>query len=90
MSPELLNDEVRAALTAGNLVHLVTLAPDGSPQVSIVWVGLEDDEIVAGHLDPDRSCAMSAAILASPSPWSPEGGTRTAWITISSSMGGLG
>ena len=50
MSPELLNDEVRAALTAGNLVHVVTLAPDGSPQVSIVWVGLEDDEIVAGHL----------------------------------------
>ncbi|HWC38245.1 MAG TPA: PPOX class F420-dependent oxidoreductase [Acidimicrobiales bacterium] len=49
-TPEILTDEVRGALTAGNLAHLVTLAPDGSPQVSIVWVGLDDNEIVAGHL----------------------------------------
>jgi hypothetical protein len=28
----------------------VTLNLDGSPQVSIVWVGLDGDEIVAGHL----------------------------------------
>jgi PPOX class probable F420-dependent enzyme len=46
-----LNDEARAALTSGRLVHLVTVNPDGSPQVSIVWVGLEGDEIVSGHLD---------------------------------------
>jgi len=26
------------------------LNPDGSPQVTIVWVGLEGDEIVSGHL----------------------------------------
>jgi PPOX class probable F420-dependent enzyme len=45
-----LNDAVRSALTAGNLAHLVTLNPDGSPQVTIVWVGLDDDEIVSGHL----------------------------------------
>jgi len=45
-----LNDNVRKALTAGNLAHLVTLNPDGSPQVSLVWVGLEDDEIVCAHL----------------------------------------
>jgi PPOX class probable F420-dependent enzyme len=32
----------------------VTLEPDGRPQVSIVWVGLEGDEIVAGHLPEHR------------------------------------
>jgi PPOX class probable F420-dependent enzyme len=46
-----LNDEARAALEIGRLVHLVTLNADGSPQVSLVWVGLDGDEIVSGHLD---------------------------------------
>jgi PPOX class probable F420-dependent enzyme len=46
-----LNDEARAALEGGRLVHLVTLNADGSPQVSLVWVGLDGDEIVSGHLD---------------------------------------
>jgi PPOX class probable F420-dependent enzyme len=46
-----LNDEARAALESGRLVHLVTLNADGSPQMSLVWVGLEGDEIVSGHLD---------------------------------------
>ncbi len=36
------------------LAHLVTLEPDGSPQVSIVWVGLDGDELVAGHLPEHR------------------------------------
>jgi len=46
----LLSDEVRAALTAGHLAHLTTLNADGSPQVSVVWVGLDGDDIVSGHL----------------------------------------
>ena len=44
-----LNDIVREALTVGHLAHLVTLNKDGSPQVSIVWVGLDGDEIVCAH-----------------------------------------
>ena len=32
------------------LAHMVTLNADGSPQVSCVWVGLDGDEIVSGHL----------------------------------------
>ena len=44
-----LNDIVREALTAGHLAHLVTLNKDGSSQVSIVWVGLDGDEIVCAH-----------------------------------------
>jgi predicted pyridoxine 5'-phosphate oxidase superfamily flavin-nucleotide-binding protein len=45
----ILNDTVRQILTAGHLAHLVTLNKDGSPQVSIVWVGLDGDEIVCAH-----------------------------------------
>jgi PPOX class probable F420-dependent enzyme len=52
-----LSEEVRAALTSGHLAHLVTLEPDGSPQVTLVWVGLEGDEIVAGHLGVWRKVA---------------------------------
>lgn len=37
-------------LESDRLAHLVTLNPDGSPQVSCVWAGLEGDEIVSGHL----------------------------------------
>jgi PPOX class probable F420-dependent enzyme len=42
--------EARAVLESDRLAHLVTLNQDGSPQVSCVWVGLEGDEIVSGHL----------------------------------------
>jgi len=52
-----LSESVRSALTAGNLAHLVTLEPDGSPQVSLVWVGLDDGEIVAAHLGVWRKVA---------------------------------
>jgi len=45
-----LDDDTRAAITAGHLGHLVTVNPDGSPQVSIVWIGLDGDDIVVGHL----------------------------------------
>ena len=45
-----LSPETRTTLTSGRLAHLVTINPDGSPQVSIVWVGLDGDEIVCGHL----------------------------------------
>ncbi len=49
-----LPDCARAVLQSNALAHLVTLEPDGRPQVSIVWVGLDGDEIVAGHLPEHR------------------------------------
>ncbi|HEU5004272.1 MAG TPA: TIGR03618 family F420-dependent PPOX class oxidoreductase [Actinomycetota bacterium] len=45
-----LTEEARTALTAGHLAHLTTLGPDGAPHVTIVWVGLDGDEIVSAHL----------------------------------------
>jgi PPOX class probable F420-dependent enzyme len=41
---------VRNLIATGPLAHLTTLNSDGSPQVTVVWVGIESDEIVSGHL----------------------------------------
>jgi PPOX class probable F420-dependent enzyme len=42
--------EARRLIESGRLAHLVTLNRDGSPQVSCVWVGIENGEIVSAHL----------------------------------------
>jgi PPOX class probable F420-dependent enzyme len=55
-----LSEDARRALTAGRLAHITTINPDGSPQVSLVWVGLEGDEIVIGHLMGGRKVANIA------------------------------
>ncbi len=49
-----IRQDVRNLVESGCLAHLVTLNPDGSPQVTIVWIGLEGDEVVAGHLPRNR------------------------------------
>ena len=49
-----LPDSAKAVLGSPALAHLVTLNPDGSPQVTVVWVGLDGDEIVAAHLPEHR------------------------------------
>ena len=45
-----LHPQARELLESDRLAHFVTLNPDGSPQVSCIWVGLDGDEIVSGHL----------------------------------------
>jgi len=47
----MLNAAARAVIESGALGHLVTINEDGSPQVTIIWVGLDGDELVSGHLD---------------------------------------
>lgn len=49
-----LNEASRAVITSGKLAHLVTVNPDGSPQVSLVWTGLDGDDLVAAHLNPSQ------------------------------------
>jgi PPOX class probable F420-dependent enzyme len=44
----------RELLESDALAHLVTSNADGSPQVSCIWVGLDGDEIVSGHLMPQQ------------------------------------
>jgi PPOX class probable F420-dependent enzyme len=49
-----LHDAARELIGAGADATLVTLNPDGSPQVTVVWVALqstpEGDELVTAHL----------------------------------------
>lgn len=44
----------RTLIESGALAHLVTLNADGSPQVTCIWVGLDGDEVVSGHLNPGQ------------------------------------
>lgn len=45
-----MHPEARALLESDALAHFVTLNPDGSPQATAIWVGLDGDEIVSGHM----------------------------------------
>jgi PPOX class probable F420-dependent enzyme len=47
-----LNTAARNLIESGALAHLATINEDGTPQVSIIWVGLDGDQLVAAHLDP--------------------------------------
>ena len=45
-----LTPSARAVIESDNLAHLVTLNPDGTPQVTVAWVGLDGDELVIASL----------------------------------------
>jgi PPOX class probable F420-dependent enzyme len=49
-----ISDAAREVIESGALAHLATIDPDGCPQVSCVWVGIEDGEIVFASLGPRR------------------------------------
>ncbi len=38
--------EIRNLIESGTPAHLVTLNPDGSPQLTLVWIGFDGDDIV--------------------------------------------
>jgi PPOX class probable F420-dependent enzyme len=46
--------DARSVVESGRLAHFVTLNADGSPHVTIVWVGLDGDDIVIGKLMVDQ------------------------------------
>jgi PPOX class probable F420-dependent enzyme len=46
-------DAVRQLIARGPLAHVVTINADGSPHVSLAWVGIEDEEVVIGTI-PDQ------------------------------------
>jgi len=43
-------ESVRVLLPKAPLAHLTTLNSDGGPQVTVVWVGIENEEFVIGHM----------------------------------------
>lgn len=50
----MVDDEVRRVLESDALAHVATIDPDGRPQVTLAWVGLEDDEVVFATLGDQR------------------------------------
>jgi PPOX class probable F420-dependent enzyme len=49
-----LSPELRQLIESGPMVHLSTINPDGSPQVTVIWVGLDGDELISTHLRDNR------------------------------------
>jgi PPOX class probable F420-dependent enzyme len=49
-----LPDSARELIESGAHAHLVTLNPDGSPQVTVVWAGLDGEDIVTAHLPENK------------------------------------
>ena len=49
-----LPESARRLIEAGAHAHLVTLNPDGSPQVTVVWAGVDGDDIVTAHLPENK------------------------------------
>ena len=48
----LIPEPARAVIESDALAQLVTIGADGSPQISVVWVGLDGDDIVFASLGP--------------------------------------
>jgi PPOX class probable F420-dependent enzyme len=45
-----LSRELRDLIESGPMAHLSTINPDGSPQVTVIWIGLDGDDVVSGHM----------------------------------------
>jgi PPOX class probable F420-dependent enzyme len=43
-------ESIRELIATAPLAHLTTLNSTGGPQVTVVWVGIEREEFVIGHL----------------------------------------
>jgi PPOX class probable F420-dependent enzyme len=50
----IITPELRALIDSGPLAHVVTINPDGSPQVTVVWIALDGDDLVSGHMSRYR------------------------------------
>jgi PPOX class probable F420-dependent enzyme len=54
VTPLVIPDAAVELIESDAVAHVVTLNPDGSPQVTAAWVGIEDDEIVMATLPDQR------------------------------------
>lgn len=45
-----LPSELRGLIESAPLAHLSTINADGSPQVTVIWIGLDGEDIVSGHM----------------------------------------
>ncbi len=47
--------ELRQLVESGPLAHLSTINADGSPQVSVIWLGLDGDDLVTAHMRREQA-----------------------------------
>lgn len=52
--PIALSPAARELIESAAIGHVVTLDPDGSPHVSMAWLGMDGDEVVFGTLGDQR------------------------------------
>ena len=45
-----MNDALRDLIASGPLAHLATINRDGTPQGSVIWIGLDGEDVVSGHM----------------------------------------
>lgn len=76
MEPVTLTPEVRDVIESGRRAHFTTIAKNGRPHTTIVWVGLDGDDVVIGKLTSDQKVAnikrderVSLSIEAEGSQW---------------------
>jgi PPOX class probable F420-dependent enzyme len=70
-----LPSELRDLIESGPLTHLSTVNADGSPQVSVVWIGLDGDDLLTAHMgrylkvrNIERDPRVVLSFLAPPEP----------------------
>lgn len=49
-----LADSGKELIRSGAIGHLVTIARDGAPQVTCVWVAVDGDDLLTAHLNPGQ------------------------------------
>jgi PPOX class probable F420-dependent enzyme len=71
----LVTPELRSLIDSGPLAHVVTINPDGSPQVTVVWIALDGDDVISAHMgryrklrNVERDPRISISIEAPPRP----------------------
>ncbi len=52
--PIALSPAARELIESAAIAHIVTLDPDGSPHLSMAWIGIDGDEVVFGTLNDQR------------------------------------
>jgi PPOX class probable F420-dependent enzyme len=50
----MLPESAKELIRSGALGHLVTTNPDGTPQVTCVWVAVDGDDLLTAHLNPKQ------------------------------------
>jgi PPOX class probable F420-dependent enzyme len=49
-----LSESAKELIRRGALGHLVTIAENGGPHVTCVWVGVDGDDLLTAHLNPHQ------------------------------------